>query len=52
MNQGADKYIVHWLIWTISPRHQRKLGGVECLIKRELEDYVSITNDGKHAYYM
>jgi len=48
---GLGKYNVHSLMWTQNAKQRRGQGGVACLIKKGLEDYVSIVKDDKHKKY-
>ena len=40
--QGLGNYNAHSLIWEKNPRQRRGQEGVTCLIKKEIEKYVSI----------
>ena len=50
--QGLRNYNVHSLIWEKNPRQRRGQGGVACLIKKEIEKYVSIIKNDEHKCYM
>ena len=45
---GLEKYNVHSLMWSKSLKQRRGQGGVACMIKKGLEDFVSIVKDDKH----
>ena len=46
--QGFDKYKVDFLIWAKNPRQQRMM----CLIKKEIENYVSIIKKDDYKCYI
>ena len=50
--QGLGNYNLDSLIWVKNPRQRRVQGGVACLIKRELEKYMSIIKNDEHKCYI
>ncbi|RYA45856.1 endonuclease/exonuclease/phosphatase family protein [Enterobacter cloacae complex sp. GF14B] len=49
---GLEDYNVHSLMWSKNLKQRRGQGGVACMVKKGLEDFVSIVKDDKYKRYV